>query len=88
MRKKSKYGMPPPKTRAEFERNVNLIIEEIRMAEDRNDDDLLRNRSFFTFRHLNQLQYFPNQRIEIRTINELLRNQANMTNWMSLMNKP
>lgn len=76
--------MPPPKTRAELERNVNLLIEEIKMAKDRNDQDLLKNRSFFTLPHLNKLNYFPNLRIVINTINEPLRNQANMSHWMKL----
>ena len=80
--------MPPPKTRAELERNINLLIEDIRMAQDRNDQDLLQNRAFFTTPHLKRVEYFPNLRIVIRTINEPLRNQANMTNWMAITRPP
>lgn len=76
--------MPPPKTRVELERNVYLLIEEIRSAKERNNEELLANRSFFTFPHLRKLRYFPNLRMVIGTINEPLRNQANMSHWMEL----
>lgn len=85
MRKKSKYGMPPPKIRKEFEHNVNLVLEEILKARDDDNLDLIRNRMVFTIPHLKRVRQLPNKRIDLNTVNEMLRNQSNMMQWMSMM---
>lgn len=85
MRKKSKYGMPPLKTRKEFEHNVNLVLEEILKASDDENLDLIRNRMVFTIPHLKRVRQLPNRRIDLNTVNEMLRNQSNMMQWMSMM---
>lgn len=88
MKKKSKYGMPPPISRKDFEHNVNLITEEILQASDNDNLDLIRNRMFFTIPHLERVKYLPNRRINLNTVNEMLRNQSNMMHWMSMMPGP
>ncbi|WP_027393241.1 hypothetical protein [Aquimarina latercula] len=85
MRKKSKYGMPPPKTRKEFEHNINLVLEEVFEASDKNNLELIRNRMVFTIPHLERVRYLPNRRLDLNTVNEMLRNQSNMMHWMSMM---
>lgn len=40
---KSKYGMPPPKTRIEFEHNLFLLAEDTHGILESCDDDLFRN---------------------------------------------
>lgn len=40
---KTKYGMPPPKTRREFEHNLFLLAEDAHRIVESRDDDLFRN---------------------------------------------
>lgn len=77
--------MPPPKIRKEFEHNVNLVLEEILKASDDDNLDLIRNRMVFTIPHLKRVRQLPNKRIDLNTVNEMLRNQSNMMQWMSMM---
>lgn len=88
MKKKSKYGMPPPTSRKEFEHNVNLVLEQVLQASDEDNLEFIRNSMAFTIPHLERLKYLPNRRINLNTVNEMLRNQANTTHWMSFMSKP
>lgn len=85
MRKKSKYGMPPPKTRREFEHNVYLVLEQLLKASDRDDLEFIKNSAVFTIPHLRRVRYLPNRRVDLNTVNEMLRNQSNMMHWMSMM---
>lgn len=43
MRKKSKYGMPPPNNRIEFEHNIALIFEERLQKTESGDERQLAN---------------------------------------------
>lgn len=83
MRQKSKYGMPPPKTRAEFEHNVFLLVDDIERHI--HDDTYLRNRMWSLGESLISLRYLPNRRIELSTIDERVRIHANMMDWLKYL---
>lgn len=80
--KRSEYGMPPPRSRREMEHNINLLLEDIERAFDTNDEEFIRNKCWASLPHIKKLKYLPNQRIHINTINEQLRLQANMLDWI------
>jgi hypothetical protein len=86
--KNKKYGMPPPSSRKEFEHNVNLVLEDAKRAFDSGDEQLIRNKLWATIPHLKRVVYLPNRRIDLSTVNEMLRNQANMMDWMKHMPLP
>lgn len=79
---KSKYGMPPPKTRREFEHNIFLLIESSNRIVEKGNDDLLRNFLWATYPHVKEIRNYPNRRINFLTINEQARLQANMKRWI------
>lgn len=83
MKKRSKYGMPPPTTRAEFEYNVYLLVDDIERHID--DPDYLRNRIWTMGDSLEHLRYLPNRRIELATIDERIRIHSNMMDWMKYL---
>jgi len=83
MRQKSKYGMPPPTTRADFERNVFLLVDELEQHAD--DEDFLANRVWALGDSLEHARYLPNRRIEIANIDERMRNLSNMKGWMKYL---
>lgn len=83
MREKSKYGMPPPTTRAEFEHNVYLLVDDIERHI--HDDGYLRNRLWAMGDSLEHLHYLPNRRIEVANIDERIRIHSNMMDWMKYM---
>lgn len=83
MKEKSKYGMPPPTTRAEFEHNVYLLVDDIERHID--DTDYLRNRIWAMGDSLEHLRYLPNRRIELATIDERIRIHSNMMDWMKYL---
>ena len=80
--KKSKYGMPPPKTRFEMEHNLNLVIEDFTGKMESKNEDLKQNALLTTCRHLKDVKKTPNGRINMITYNEQIRLQANMQKWM------
>ncbi len=80
--KKSKYGMPPPKSRYEMEHNLNLVIEDFTGKIESKDEDLIKNAMWATYRHLKDVKKTPNGRINMITYNEQIRLQANMLEWM------
>lgn len=80
---KSKYGMPPPKTRREFEHNLFLLAEDTHRITERGDDDLFRNFLWATYPHIKNIKNHPNGRLNFLTIDEQARLQANMKKWMS-----
>jgi hypothetical protein len=82
MTKNSKYGMPPPKTRYEMEHNLNLVIEDFNGKIESGNQDLIQNAMWATYRHLKDVKKTPNGRINMITYNEMIRNQANMLEWM------
>jgi hypothetical protein len=83
MREKCKYGMPPPTTRAEFEHNVYLLVDDIERHID--DEDYLRNRIWAIGDSLEHLHYLPNRRVELINVDERIRNLSNMMDWMKYM---
>lgn len=80
---KSKYGMPPPKTRREFEHNLFLLAEDTHRIVESSDDDLFRNFLWATYPHIKNIKNHPNGRLNFLTIDEQARLQANMKKWMS-----
>lgn len=82
---KSRYGMPPPKTRSELEHNLNLVIEDFKGKIDSKNEELIKNAVQATYRHLKEVKKLPNGRINMNTINEPIRLQANMLKWMENM---
>lgn len=78
----NKYGMPPPKTRREFEHNIFLLAEDTNRIVESGDDDLIRNFFWATYPHIKVIRNHPNGRINFLTINEQARLQANMKKWM------
>lgn len=80
---KSKYGMPPPKTRREFEHNLFLLAEDTHRITESGDDDLFRNFLWATYPHIKNIKNHPNGRLNFLTIDEQARLQANMKKWMS-----
>ncbi len=83
---KNKYGMPPPKTRYEMEHNLNLVIEDFNGKIKSKNEDLIQNAMWATYRHLKDVKNTPNGRINMMTYNEMIRNQANMLEWMKQIN--
>lgn len=83
MKKRSEYGMPPPSTRAEFEHNVFLLVDEIERH--MNDRDFLANRMRALGDSLEHLRYLPNRRVELPTIDERIRIHANTLSWLKYL---
>ncbi len=79
---KSKYGMPPPKTRREFEHNLFLLVEDSHRIVESGDDDIIRNFLWATYPHIKSMKGHPNGRLNFLTIDEQARLQANMKKWM------
>lgn len=88
MKKQSKYGMPPIESRQEFERNMFLVLEDFNRKMDSGNDNLKANAYWATYPHLRRLRTLPNGRIDLLTIDESLRLQGNMSNWMRFMERP
>jgi hypothetical protein len=83
MKQKSKYGMPPPTSRADFEHNVFLLIDE--MERHKEDEKFLANRLWALGDSLEHARYLPNRRIELPSIDERMRNLSNMMDWMKYL---
>lgn len=77
-----KYGMPPPKTRYEMEHNLYLALEDFKRKMESENEDLIQNALWATVRHLKEVKFTPNRRIDVATINEMMRLQSNMMEWM------
>lgn len=78
--------MPPPSNRMEFEHNIFMTIE-IALRK-------IKNKQFdpgfvhMTLPRLQQLKYSPNNRIDFNSVDEQLRLESNMMNWMESMPPP
>ncbi len=83
MKQRSKYGMPPPTCRAEFEHNVYLLVDDLERHMD--DAIYLKNRIWALGDSIDHLRYLPNRRIELSTIDERVRNLSNMMDWMKYL---
>lgn len=82
---KNKYGMPPPKTRREFEHNLFLLAEDTHRIVESGNDDLFRNFLWATYPHVKNIKNHPNGRMNFLTVNEQARLQANAKKWMGGM---
>lgn len=71
--------MPPPTSRAEFEHNVFLLVEDIEIH--KNNQSYLGNRFWALGESLEHARYLPNRRIELPTIDERMRLLSNMMDW-------
>ncbi|MDD4226618.1 MAG: hypothetical protein PHU98_09540 [Mariniphaga sp.] len=88
MRRKSKYGFPPPNNRIEFEHNLALIYEEgLRKSKSKNKD-VFENFVWAVGNDLKKVNFLPNGRINLLSINESLRLQGNSLNWMEMLPPP
>ena len=75
--------MPPPSTRAEFEHNIGLSYEAaLSKLENKQLDPFFVQR---TLPQLKDIEFLPNGRINLNSVDESLRLQANMQHWMELM---
>ena len=72
--------MPPPTTRAEFEHNVYLLIDELERNAD--NEKYIANRMWALGDSLRHLKYLPNRRVELPTIDEKIRLHANSMDWL------
>ena len=78
--------MPPPSTRAEFEHNIGLsYVDALRKLENNQLDPFFVQR---TLPQLKDIEVLPNGRINLNSVDESLRLQANMQHWMELMPPP
>lgn len=85
MIKKSKYGMPPPANRSEFEHNLGLILEDGISKFESKDKDSIANFQWAIGKDLQKLNLLPNGRINLLSINESLRLHGNSMHWMSFL---
>lgn len=83
MKQRSKYGMPPPNSRAAFEHNVFLIVDELERHA--GDEAFLVNRAWALGDSLEHARYLPNRRIELSNIDERMRILANMMDWIKYL---
>lgn len=86
--RRSDVGMPPPTNRKQFEHNINLVVEDLHKAIDNNDEEGIANKYWITIPHLKKVAFLPNRRIDLSTVNEMIRSQANMMDWMQYMPLP
>lgn len=86
MKKKSKYGMPPPNNRMEFEHNIAMITEEGLMKS--NNKEALANFVWAVGDDLKRLKFLPNGRVNLLTINKSLRLHGNSLKWMEFLPPP
>lgn len=79
---KNNYGMDGPKSRREFEHNIFLLIDNAnRILNNNNNEDQINNFLWATYPHLIKIKNHSNKRVNLMTINEQARLQANMRKW-------
>lgn len=86
MKKKSKYGIPPPNYRMEFEHNIAMIFEE-GLIKSKNEEALA-NFAWAVGNDLKRLNFLPNGRLNLLTINNSLRLHGNSLKWMEMLPPP
>ena len=84
--RKSKYGMPPPSNRHEFEHNIFLSIEAALLRINNNIE--APGFMYSILPKLAELKPLPNGRINFNQVDESLRLDANSRHWMELMPQP
>ena len=74
--------MDDPESRGEFEHNINLLIEEAKHITTASEGQ---RQSFFIFTYprLMKVRKLPNGRLDLNTVDESLRLDANTKNYMS-----
>lgn len=75
------FGFPPPGTRFEMEANLYLKVEDTERKIDSGNQDLIQNVFWATMPHLKKVKMLPNGRINLVTVNEMIRLQANTMRW-------
>lgn len=73
-------GIKTPNTRSEFEHNLHLVEEDVLRTFNSGDRARIENALWATVPHLKKVKKLPNGRINLSTINEMIRLQANMRN--------
>ena len=86
MKTKSKYGMPPPNNRMEFEHNMALIFEEGLLKS--KNEKAFANFIWAVGSELRRFKSLPNGRCNLLTINESLRLHGNSLKWMEMLPPP
>ena len=69
-----------PNDREEFEHNMHLVEESALKKLQSNNESAIQNSMWATWPHLKKVKRLPNGRINLLTINEMIRLQANMEN--------
>lgn len=66
-----------------MEHNLGLVFEDTLKKLNSNKKDLIQSVMIFTAPHLEKVNFSPNGRVNLLTVNEPIRLQANMLDWMS-----
>ena len=69
-----------PNDREEFEHNMHLIEESTLRKLQSKNESAIQNFMWATWPHLKKVKRLPNGRLNLLTINEMIRLQANMEN--------
>lgn len=77
-----KYGITPLRTRYEMEHNFYLAFEDFKRKIESGNEDLKQNALWATGKHIKEVRMTPNRRVDVATINEMMRLQSNMMEWM------
>ena len=83
MKAASKYGMPTPKSREEFEHNLYNVIDE--MINPTGKAFVTQSSLGGAKNPLSKLKQLPNGRLDLTTVDERLRLLSNMKNWVKLI---
>lgn len=70
--------MPSPKTRNEMKHNFYLVLEDFIGKIEPGNEDLKQNIIWAIGRHLKEIKITSNCRINVATINEIMRLHSNM----------
>lgn len=68
-----------------MEGNLYLVLEDTTRKIDSGNKELIRNVAWATLPHLKLIKKLPNDRVNLSTVNESIRLQANMKRWMPLI---
>jgi len=75
------YGMRVPSTRKEFERSIYLLTEQTEAKLGSGDQSLIQNVMWAVYPNLIKVKKLANGRVNLATVRERTRLQANMANW-------
>lgn len=74
--------MQVPESRGDFEHNINLLIDEAKNISTASEE-VQGSFYFFTYPQLKKVRKLPNGRLDINTVDESLRLNANTKNHMA-----